>query len=249
LRLSGIAPFCAAIWNSKAGYAVLTAATMNVARKPSLQEFLRVLVACVMGAALAGCQSTSLESTASMAPLGYAAPDFPKLTCASYGKPQGRSDKLTAKRIKAGDPAYMEFRLRAALSVPSGHLYVVFGRLDANGNPLTRQYMGLFPEGGPIGLYAGAVVPMPAQLEPDFNDCTFPASAAYRVSLSEAQYQQLLAKVSGYLAKPPKWTMFGFNCNNFAASLGSVAGLREPANRNQPSFSYIYAYIKANGDA
>jgi hypothetical protein len=222
---------------------------MNVARKPSLQEFLRVLVACLLGAALAGCQSTSMEGTASMAPLGYAAPDFPKLTCASYGKPQGRNDKLTAKRMKPGDPAYMEFRLRAALSVPSGHLYVVFGRLDANGNPLTRQYMGLFPQGGPIGLYAGAVVPMPAQLEPDFNDCTFPATAAYRVSLSEGQYQQLLAKVSGYLAKPPKWTMFGFNCNNFAASLGTVAGLREPANRNQPSFSYIYAYIKANGDA
>ena len=42
--------------------------------------------------------------------------------------------------------------------------------------------------------------------------------------------------------------MFGFNCNNFAASMGEVAGLREPKDRNQPSFSYIYAYIKANGD-
>ena len=89
-----------------------------------------------------------------MAPLGYAI-DFPKLTCTAYGKPQGRADKLTAKRVKPGDPAYMEFRLRAALSVPSGHLYVVFGRLDPDGNPVTRQYMGLFPRGGPIGLYAG----------------------------------------------------------------------------------------------
>jgi hypothetical protein len=202
----------------------------------------------MLAAALAGCQSMSTESTAAMAPLGYAV-DFPKLTCTSWGKPQGRSDKLTASRMRPGDPAYMEFRLRPALSIPSGHVYVVFGRLDKQGKPVTRQYIGLFPNGGPIGLYAGALAPIPAQLEPDFNDCNFPASAAYRVSLTEEQYQRLLGKVRAYLASPPKWRMFGFNCNNFAASLGEVAGLREPANRNQPSFSYIYAYIKANGDA
>ena len=210
--------------------------------------FMKKLSALALAAALAGCQSMSAESTTSVAPLGYAV-DFPKLTCTSWGKPQGRSDKLTASRVKPGDPAYMEFRLRAALSVPSGHLYVVFGRLDPQGKPVTRQYIGLFPNGGPVGLYAGAMVPMPAQLEPDFNDCAFPASAAYRVSLTEEQYQRLLGKVRAYLANPPKWRMFGFNCNNFAASLGEVAGLREPANRNQPAFSYIYAYIKRNGDA
>ena len=201
-----------------------------------------------MAAALAGCQSTSMEGSAAMAPLGYAV-DFPKLTCAAWTSPKGRDAKLTAKRVTPGDPAYMEFRLRAALSVPSGHLYVVFGRLDPDGKPVTRQYIGLFPHGGPVGLYAGALVPMPAQLEPDFNDCAFPSSAAYRVSLTEDQYQQLLAKVRATLANPPKWRMFGFNCNNFAASMGEVVGLREPKDRNQPSFSYIYAYIKANGDA
>ena len=50
---------------------------MNVARKPSLQEFFesfgRVRVSV---AALAGCQSTSMEGTASMAPLGYPLPIF-----------------------------------------------------------------------------------------------------------------------------------------------------------------------------
>jgi len=197
---------------------------------------------------LAGCQSMSKEGSAAMASLGYSA-DLPQLTCAAHGgSAMGRADKLTARRGRAGDPAYMEFRLRAAPSVPSGHIYVVFGRLDAQGNPTTRQYVGLFPDGGPVGFYAGALVSMPAQLEPGFNDCNFRASAAYRVSLTEEQYQQLLAKVRDYLANPPKWRMFGFNCNNFAASLGAVAGLHEPANRGQPSFSYIYAYIKANGD-
>ena len=164
-------------------------------------DFAKAVATLVVAAALAGCQSTSMESAASMAPLGYAV-DYPKLTCASYGKPQGRDDKLTAKRVRPGDPAYIEFRLRAALSVPSGHLYVVFGRLDADGKPMTRQYIGLFPQGGPVGLYAGALLPMPAQLEPDFNDCTFRATAAYRVSLTEDQYQRLLSKVGATLANP-----------------------------------------------
>jgi hypothetical protein len=210
--------------------------------------FARTITSLVIAAAIAGCQSTAMEGTAAMAPLGYSV-DFPKLTCTAWTNPKGRDAKLTAKRVTPGDPAYIEFRLRAALSVPSGHLYVVFGRLDPDGNPVTRQYIGLFPNGGPVGLYAGALLPVSAQLEPDFNDCAFRPSAAYRVSLTEVQYQQLLAKVRATLANPPKWRMFGFNCNNFAASMGEVAGLHEPTDRSQPSFSYIYAYIKANGDA
>lgn len=89
---------------------------------------------------------------------------------------------------------------------------------------------------------------MPADLVPSFEDCHFTPNAAYRVSLTERQYQQLLQKIRADLANPPMWRMVGFNCNNYAATLGSVAGLVEPANRAQPSFSYIYAYIEANGD-
>ena len=92
------------------------------------------------------------------------------------------------------------------------------------------------------------MLPMPAQLEPDYNDCTFPAFAVYRVSLTERTIPATPRQGARQLAHPPKWRMFGFNCNNFAASLGKVAGLREPANPDQPSFSYIYDYIKANGD-
>ncbi len=175
-------------------------------------------------------------------------PEIPQLTCAAHGKPNGTDAKLTANREKSGDPAYIEFRQRFSSSIPSGHVYVVFGRLDAKGEPVTRQYIGLFPRGSLIGLYGGAIVPVPADLAPSFEDCRFTPNAAYRVSLTEQQYQQLLEKVRANLANPPKWRMFGFNCNNFAATLGSVAGMVEPANRSQPSFSYIYSFIEANGD-
>lgn len=199
----------------------------------------------LLALALAACQST--PPAASGTPLAYA-PEIPELTCAAHGNPNGNATKLTANRTRIGDPAYIEFRQRPSPGIPSGHLYAVFGRLDAEGNPVTRQYNGLFPKGSLVGLYGGAVIPMPAELKPSYGDCHFSTAAAYRVSLSEGQYQQLLGKVRANLANPPLWRMFGYNCNNYAASLGSVAGLVEPANRAQPSFSYIHAYIAANGD-
>jgi hypothetical protein len=209
---------------------------------------LKKIAAMLAAALVAGCQSSASTGQANLVSTQGYPVEFPQLTCQAYGKPNGGGAKLTASRVTPGAPAYIEFRQRAELQIPTGHMYVVFGRLDAAGNPRTRQYIGLFPKGGVIGLYGGAVVPIEADLTPRRADCGFSASAAYRVSLTEGQYQALLRKVGGALANPPKWHMFANNCNHFATSLGSVAGLRGPANRTQPSFSYIHAYIAANGD-
>jgi hypothetical protein len=216
-----------------------------IVRKAASSPF-NLLLAGLVAIALPVCQP-AIAATGSRTVL-TSAPEIPQLTCTARGKSNGMEAKLTANRTKPGDPAYIEFRQRFSPSIPSGHTYVVFGRLDAKGEPVTRQCIGLFPKGSLVGLYGGAIVPMPADLAPSFEDCHFTPNAAYRVSLTEPQYQQLLEKVRANLANPPKWRMFGFNCNNFAATLGSVAGLVEPANRSQPSFSYIYAYIEANGD-
>lgn len=174
--------------------------------------------------------------------------EFPQLTCAKYGKPLGNEATLSASRVRKGDPYYIEFRYRFSYAIASGHMYDVFGRLDARGNPVTRQYIGLFPAGGVIGLYGGAVVPMPAELEPSRRDCTYSPGAAYRVSLTERQYRKLLAKVRSALARPPLWHMIAYNCNHFAAGLGSVAGLKLPENALLPSFAYVQALIRVNGD-
>lgn len=212
---------------------------MNLARKIS---------ALALAAALAGCQSVATDGAGTgSAELGYAA-EFPKLTCAAYGAPAGKAATLTASRVRPGDRAYMEFRSRTTLSIPTGHTYVVFGRLDDKGKPVTRQYVGLFPKGGAAGFYAGSVAPIDADLAPDITDCSYHVNSAYRVSLTEDQYSRLLGKVRSALASPPKWRMVGMNCNTFAVSLGSVAGLSAPANIDQPSFTFLPAYIKANGD-
>lgn len=207
----------------------------------------RPLGAVLAAALLAACQSTPPQ----LQPLpatGYA-PEFPQLTCAAHGRPDGAPARLTGSSVKAGDAAYIEFRQRLSPGIPSGHLFVVFGRLNAAGEPVTRQYTGLYPKGSVVGLYGGAVVPVPAHLTPNYADCHFNARAAWRVGLSESQYRQLLGKVRAALAQPPLWHMVAFNCNHFAASLGAVAGLQEPANNLLPSFAYIHAYMRANGGA
>lgn len=202
--------------------------------------------------AIAGCQTNGPVTDAALdssptVKLGYAPETLKGLTCKNNGG-MGRTEKLTASRVRAGDPAYMEFRGRMSPAIPSGHMFVAFGRLDAAGKPTSRNYIGSYPKGLLIGLYGGAVVPMPVDLEPSILDCTLPAFDAYRVSLTEAQYDRLLAKVAYYRRNPPTWTLFGFNCNNFAASLGTVAGLRAPTNTALPSFAYVRAFIEANGD-
>lgn len=234
-----------------------------------VRAFSRIVLALTFGIMLAGCQSTASiardhvhKAKASFAgKKGTAAAraraaeradpprvEFPELTCAKYGKPFGNDAKLTASRVRKGDPYYIEFRYRFSYAIASGHMYDVFGRLDADGNPVTRQYIGAFPEGGILGLYGGAVVPVPSEMHPSSRDCNYTPGAAYRVSLTAAQYAALLAKVREALAHPPLWHMAFNNCNRFAAGLGSVAGLRLPDNQLLPSFAYIHAFIRANGD-
>ncbi|NMG38238.1 hypothetical protein GRZ55_03155 [Chelativorans sp. ZYF759] len=196
---------------------------------------------------LAACQASALDDVDLLA--ADSALDFPQLSCAPHGRPNGEPARLTAHQHVAGHRAYIEFRQRLSPAIPSGHLYVVFGRLNARGEVLTRQYVGLYPVGSLIGLYGGAIVPMPAELTPSYSDCRFNVQAAYRVSLDEQQYRRLLNAVRDALADPPQWHMAAFNCNHFAASLGNVVGLQAPRNRLLPAFAYIHALIGANGAA
>lgn len=207
----------------------------------------RIATLAALLVVLASCQATNSDGVDILA--AASALDIPELSCAPHGRPNGEPARLTAQRHSPGHRAYIEFRQRLSPAIPSGHLYVVFGRLDAEGEPLTRQYAGLYPMGYLLGLYGGAIVPMPAAVAPNYADCRFSVQAAYRVSLDERQYRRLMAHVREVVADPPLWHMAAFNCNHFAASLGSMVGLQAPRNRLLPAFAYIHALIEANEGA
>ena len=164
-----------------------------------------------------------------------------------------RKNILVAERTVPGDTHYIEFRLRHSPVLPSGHMYVVYGKLDTEGMPQSFNYTGLFPKGSVVGLYTGTILPIPmsAELEPSILDCNFRPISAYRRSISAAQYDKLLTKVAEYKSNPPKWVMYSFNCNHYAASLGETVGMTSPTGRRSLQFlSIIYfrQFVLANGD-
>ena len=78
-----------------------------------MRSISRFLFAALTAASLAACQSTaSVDSgagpvDASVKTASTPAVEFPQLTCAKYGSPLGNEAKLTASRVKKGDPYYI----------------------------------------------------------------------------------------------------------------------------------------------
>jgi hypothetical protein len=165
-----------------------------------------------------------------------------ELACANGG----REAKLTASRISNGDRHYLEFRTRNYPGSPSGHLYVVFGELNESGKVVSRFHIGLAPDWLAIGFVGGAFVDVPAHLTPRRMECSGGVIDAWRISISPAQYEAITRKARSSLINPPLWSMFGFNCNHFAAQFGDIIGLKHPLSRDLMARFYLPAYIKVN---
>ena len=164
------------------------------------------------------------------------------LSCANGGQ----EAKLTASRVKNGDRHYLEFRTRPYPGSPSGHMYVVFGELDAGGKVLSRYHIGLAPDGLAIGFIGGALVEVPAHVTPRYMECSGGVIDAWRISISPAQYAAVTRWARASLLKPPLWSMFKYNCNHFAAQFGDIIGLKHPQSPNLTAVLYLPAYIRAN---
>lgn len=207
----------------------------------------KVSAICLLAMAMIAntAYAPAFGATANARPIAPSGPDIPEVSC-SKGIYKA---KLSASSVRAGDPAYIEFRTRLTTLIPSGHMYVVFGRLDSSGKPVSSHIVGLFPKGSLVGMYGGSVAWVPAHVKPYMLECSVSAVIdAWRISVSEDQYQAILDRVRAQLANPPLWNMFGFNCNHFAAEFGNLIGLRKPKNKNLPAFAYLPAYMQANPD-
>lgn len=168
------------------------------------------------------------------------------LSCAAFGAPNGKPAHVTALRLRKGHRAYVEFRQRPSRQILPGHMYVVFGRLDANGEPLTRHYIGLDPQNYLRDSPNTPDFSVAARVQPSKRDCTYPVASAFRVSLTEKQYGRLLGRARKALSRPPRWSLERYNCHNFAADFGAIAGLRPGGAVVVPSAVYIDAFIRAN---
>lgn len=186
-----------------------------------------LLVAAVLGGCVtaAGTSTqTALHNGAGVDELTYRA-----LTAnTAEASATGVQDSVSAGAEAATQPQsyFVEFRARAG---PVFHTYMIYGPLDANGQPLEENFVGFHPQGGALGLAVGsAPLPVPGQLSKVWSDEHLPVLMSYRAELSPEHYHNMVAFVEQEKKKAKYWNLWVYNCNSFATEMAQAAGLEAP---------------------
>ena len=162
--------------------------------------------------------------------------------------PSGGKATRAAKATRKTAPAYaLEFRSRYALSY--GHTFVMFGRLNNRGQLVGGEVAGLHPAGdSPVPWMIGHVLPVPSETGPSDGDLEEQyVSARYRITLSEAEDQQVVAHIRQMQASSPVWSAVAYNCNSFVGDIAKFMGLRAPASNLLMPADYINSLRELNG--
>jgi hypothetical protein len=138
----------------------------------------------------------------------------------------GGPAKLASQAREQG--YFIEFRSRYALSY--GHTYVVFGRVNKAGAMIKPEVAGLAPAtNDPAPYVLGHFLPVPAEtgwsdgdLEEGYR------SASWRVMLTEAEYNKVVADIRKLQAKSRFWHASVYNCNAFVAEIARSMGYKTP---------------------
>src|SRR4029078_10354562 len=194
--------------------------------------------------ALAGCAPVT---TASVQPAS-------SMALASVGAPpnsNGSSQVIDGFIIDTGPPQpvdpqgryYVEFRARWI-----NHTYIVYGRLDATGNPLDQHFLALYPNRRVLGLAAGSLpLIVPATTLPVAGDKDADMLAVYRRTIDAAQYENIQNFVLQTRSNPHHyWNLYTINCNYFAAQIATAVGLKVPVLYAQVTPLYIKQHESLN---
>src|SRR5947208_380034 len=182
---------------------------------------------CVL-ALSAGFESAAAAQSAALAavspkPQAAAAP-----ASAAHAAAPGQPAPGRKKAEKPGARYFFEFRSRTALSY--GHAYVVYGRLDAKGRMVDPHIGGIHPASNNVVPYMlGHFVPVPAEHGASDGDLEEQyVSARYRVIVSEAEYNRVVAYIKELEASTPVWHAVLYSCISFVSDVAKAIGLRTP---------------------
>lgn len=168
----------------------------------------------------------------------------------SHGECKGgygpKPKMVNAMRIDPAHRYYMEMRLRHTPPLPVGHVYIAYGRIGPDGEPLDEKLVMLAPVGGYAGATLAAAAPVTGVLTPYGDDCILRPVAAYRVSLSAQNYEKLLARIVKAQQDKPRYALWNYNCNHFMSDLALSVGILPPENPYTPSLEYFYAMMDRN---
>jgi hypothetical protein len=140
--------------------------------------------------------------------------------------------------IGAGAPHwryFVEFHARNAASY--GHMYVMFGEVNARHEVIKSEIAGLFPAGDARGcvncsIYnwtIGHVFPVPSEIGASDGDLEEQyLLARFRVWVDAAQYKGLRAYIEERKAEKGPWNAFFANCVIFGRDVASFLKVKMP---------------------
>lgn len=181
----------------------------------------RLFVVAFLALATAACQDTS------SAPRFVSnADDGKKPVVAAYSAARELKEDISQSK---GYGYFIEFRSRYALSY--GHTYVIFGRSNNSGEMINPEVAGLHPRSESAVPYVlGHFLPVAAEtgwsdgdLEEQYR------SASWRVMLTEAEYNKVVAYIRKLQASSPVWHAALYNCNAFVADIARSMGYKTPS--------------------
>jgi len=185
-------------------------------------------------------------------PLGLAA--FPAV--AQDAAAPSSTTQTSAPRPSQGyRPYFVEFRSRAAASY--GHMYVLYGRLNGNGEIVTSDIAGFHPKGDAndcencslIPWTVGHVLFVPSEIGASDGDLEAKyVTGRYRVMVDGATFNKVSAHVKRLKAEKPLWNALLNNCVTFGNDIAALIGLKTPSGANlmKPE-QYIDSLRELNG--
>jgi hypothetical protein len=136
---------------------------------------------------------------------------------------------------------FVEFRARNAASY--GHMYVMYGEVNARREVIRSETAGFFPAGDSrtcenCSVYywtIGHVIPVPSEVGASDGDLEEQyVLARYRVWISAAQYERLVAYMNDRKAHPGPWHVVLNNCVTFGRDVAANLNLKLPPQMLMP---------------
>jgi hypothetical protein len=130
---------------------------------------------------------------------------------------------------------FVEFRGRNAASY--GHLYVMYGQVNARGEIVRSRIAGLYPAGDKqdcencslANWMIGHLIFVPSGTTVTDGDLEEKyVTARYRVMLDKAQYEKVDAYIQKFQKDPPLWHAILRNCVSFGRDIANVLDLKVP---------------------
>jgi len=159
------------------------------------------------------------------------------------------------KPTHASKPYFVEFRSRSAASY--GHMYVLYGQLNGQGEIIKSDIAGLHPKGDANDCENCSLIPwtvghllfVPSETGASDGDLEEKyVSDRYRVMLDAAAFKKVAAYIREKKAEKPLWNALVNNCVTFGNDIAGYMGLKTPSGANllKPEV-YIHDLREMNG--